>query len=99
MRPNQSKNTGTGVIEGPLRNRSYTLRIESFQVILSVSVPTLAVLIGILINSSRLSDLRAHMDVRFAGLESLFDQELLRVEQVMDARLTRIEKDLQEMRP
>ena len=63
--------------------------------ILSVSVPTLAVLTGILINNSRLSDLRAHMDVRFAGLESLFDQKLLRVEQIVDARLTRIERDLE----
>jgi hypothetical protein len=68
--------------------------MENLQVILSVSVPTLAVLTGILINDSRLSDLRAHMDARFAGLESLFDQKLLRVEQIMGARLTRIEKDL-----
>jgi len=73
--------------------------MENLQVILSVSVPTLAVLIGILINNSRLSDLRAHMDTRFAGLEHLFDQKLLRVEQIMDARLTRIERDLEEMRP
>ena len=69
--------------------------MENLQVILSVSVPTLAVLIGILINNSGLSDLRAHMDVRFAGLESLFDQKLLRVEQIVDARLTRIERDLE----
>jgi hypothetical protein len=69
--------------------------VENLQVILSVSVPTLAVLIGILINNSRLSDLRAHIDVRFAGLESLFDQRLLRVEQIVDARLTGIERDLE----
>jgi hypothetical protein len=72
--------------------------MDNLQVILSVCVPTLAVLIGILINNSRLSDLRGHMDVRFAGLENLFDQKILRVEQVLDARLTRIEKDLEEMR-
>ena len=63
--------------------------------ILSVSVPTLAVLIGILIKNSRLSDLRAHVDVRSAGLDSLFDQKLLRVEQIVGARLTRIERDLE----
>lgn len=73
--------------------------MENLQVILSVSVPTLAVLIGILINNSRLSDLWGHVDTRFAGLETLFDQKLLRVEQIMDARLTRIERDLEEMRP
>lgn len=75
--------------------------MENLQVLLSVSVPTVAVLLGILINNSRLSDLRAHMDVRFAevdqrfaSLEKLFDQKLLRVEQVMDARLTNIEREL-----
>ncbi len=68
--------------------------MENLQVLLSVSVPTVAVLLGIHINNSRLSDLRAHMDVRFANLESLFDQKLLRVEQVMDARLTNIEKEI-----
>jgi hypothetical protein len=93
--------------------------MESLQVLLSVSVPTVAVLVGILINHSRLGDLRAHMDVRFSevdqrfvevdrrfgevekhfrSLEKLFDEKLLRVEQVIDARLTRIEKDLEEMR-
>ena len=72
-----------------------TYGVENLQVILSVSVPTLAVLTGILVNNSRLSDLRAHMDARFAGLESLIDQKLLRVEQIVDARLTRIERDLE----
>ena len=87
------------------RGGCYSSAVENLQVILSVSVPTLAVLIGILINNSRLSDLRAnmsdlraHMDSRFVGLETLFDQKLLRVEQIMDARLTRIERDLEEMR-
>ena len=86
--------------------------MENLQVILSVSVPTMAVLVGNHINNSRLSDLRAHIDVRFGdvdkrfaevdkrftALEKLFDEKLLRVEQVIDARLTRIEKDLEEMR-
>jgi hypothetical protein len=75
--------------------------MEILQVLLSVSVPTVAVLLGSLINNSRLSDLRAHMDVRFgevdqrfASLEKLFDQKLLRVEQVMVARLTNIEREI-----
>jgi hypothetical protein len=73
--------------------------MENPQVILSVSVPTLAVLIGILINNSQLSDLRAHMDTRFKGFENLFDQKLLLVEQIVGARFTRIERDLEQMRP
>ncbi|MEX2301305.1 MAG: hypothetical protein WD733_10230 [Bryobacterales bacterium] len=86
--------------------------MESIQVILSISVPTMAVLVGILINNSRLGDLRAHMDARFSevdrrfgevdkhlrALEKLFDEKLLRVEQVIDARLSSIEEDLEGMR-
>ena len=66
---------------------------------LTVGIPTLAVLIGILVNNSRLTDLRAHIDVRFADLKETmnarFDTakaELLRVEQVMDTRVRHIEE-------
>jgi hypothetical protein len=63
------------------------------------SVPTmLTVLIGILINNSRLSDLRSHMDSRFNGVDRRFEEmkdlwrsELHRVEEVLDARLKHIE--------
>jgi len=61
----------------------------------------LAVLVGILINNSRLSDtnsrigeLRGHMDTRFNDVDRRFDEmrdlgrsELYRVVQVIDARL------------
>jgi hypothetical protein len=63
------------------------------------TVPTMvAVLVGILINNARLSDLRSHMDVRFNGVDQRFEEmkdlwrtELRRVEEVFDARLKRIE--------
>jgi hypothetical protein len=63
------------------------------------AVPTmLAVLVGILINNSRLTDLRGHMDTRFNDVDRRFDEmrdlwrsELHRVEQVIDARLKHIE--------
>jgi hypothetical protein len=67
------------------------------------SVPTmLTVLIGILINNSRLSDidrrlnariddLRAHMDARFDDMRATWQSELRRVEEVLDARLKHIE--------
>ena len=35
------------------------------QTTVAVGVPTLAVLVGILINNSRLGDLRSHFDARF----------------------------------
>jgi len=59
----------------------------------------LAVLAGILINNSRLTDLRAHMDARFNDVDRRFDEMrdlwrsgLYRVEQVTDARLKRLEE-------
>jgi hypothetical protein len=58
----------------------------------------LAVLAGILINNSRLTDLRSHMDTRFNDVDHRFDEmrdlwrsELYRVEQVIDARLKHLE--------
>lgn len=71
------------------------------QVALAMGVPTLAVLVGILINNNRLSDLRMHMDARFQAvdqrfeaIEKVFTERLRRVEEVLDARLTRIESEL-----
>ena len=57
------------------------------------SVPTmLTVLIGILINNSRLGDLRSHMDSRFDDMRSHSQSELRRVEEVLDARLRHLEE-------
>jgi hypothetical protein len=59
----------------------------------------LAVLAGILINNSRLSDtnariadLRDHMDTCFNETRDLWRSELYRVEQVIDARLKHLEE-------
>jgi hypothetical protein len=64
------------------------------------SVPTmLAVLMGILINNSRLTDvntrigeLRSHMDVRFEEMKETWHSEIHRVEGVLDARLKHLEE-------
>jgi len=75
--------------------------------ILASGIPTLAVLIGILINDSRLSDfgsrlgdMQKHFDQRIDDLKEVmnarFDAahgDLLRVEQVMDARLKHLEDE------
>ena len=47
--------------------------MDNVQAILTVSVPTLAVLVGILINNSRLSDLRSYMDKRFESMDKRLD--------------------------
>ena len=64
------------------------------------SVPTvIAVLVGILINNSRLGDtnsriseLRSHMDSRFDEARDTWRAELRRVEEVIDARLKHLEE-------
>jgi len=70
------------------------------------TVPTMiAVLVGILVNNARLSDLRSYMDARFNAVDRRFDgvdqrfeemkglwrTELRRVEEVLDARLKHLE--------
>jgi len=47
----------------------------SVQTALSIGVPTLAVLFGILIHNNRLSDLRTHMDARFDGMREMWRGE------------------------
>jgi hypothetical protein len=63
----------------------------SIQTALAVGLPTLAVLTGILINNSRLNDLWGHMDARFADMREMWQSDLRRVEEVIDARLKHLE--------
>lgn len=80
---------------------------EDVKFAISVGMPSLLVLVGILINNSRLSDLRHLMDKRFDNVDKRFDdtnrliearfqiqdEKLYRVEQVMDARLRHLEEN------
>ena len=73
--------------------------VDATQTIFTVSVPTLAVLIGILVNNSRLSDtnrriddLRGDLGRQISDTRDILRAELLRVEQVMDARLKHLEE-------
>jgi len=66
---------------------------------LSTAPTMLTVLIGILMNNSRLTevnarigDLRSHMDDRFDEMRSTWTSELRRVEEVLDARLKHLEE-------
>ena len=76
------------------------------QVLLSMSVPTLVVMLGFLYNNSRITDLRSHIDTRFELMQKYLDArfdatdarfnearaELRRVEEVLDARLKHLEE-------
>lgn len=82
------------------------MNTEDVKFALTVGMPSLMVLVGILRNNSRLSDLnarftelRADMNRRFDDqtrfIEARFqtqDEKLYRVEQVIDARLRHIEE-------
>jgi hypothetical protein len=66
----------------------------------AVGLPTLAVVVGIFVNRPRLSDLRSHAGTRFDALEQILDArfalqkaDLLRAEQIMDARLRHLEEE------
>lgn len=47
----------------------------TIQTALAVGVPTLAVLVGILINNSRLNGFRRHMDARFDEKQEMWRSE------------------------
>jgi hypothetical protein len=68
----------------------------------TAAFPTFAVLIGILVNNQRLSDLSRAVDVRFADtnrhiddVKDLLRGEMFRMEQVIDARLKHLEEGIQ----
>ena len=68
----------------------------------TATFPTVAVLIGILINNLRLNDFGRAVDVRFADtnrhiddVRDLLRSEMYRMEQVIDARLKHLEEHLQ----
>ncbi len=75
--------------------------MDNVQAILTVSVPTLAVLVGILINNSRLSDLRSYMDkrldiedTRLDIMERRSDQRFEDLKETWRAELHRVEEVL-----
>jgi len=75
-------------------------------IVLAVVPTMVTVLVGILINNARLTDLRTHLDTRFANIDQRFNDvdrrfdemrdlwrsELHRVEEVIDARLKHLEE-------
>jgi hypothetical protein len=79
--------------------------IASEQLVTAVATatfPTVAVLIGILINNQRLNDFARNVDIRFADTnrhiddsKELLRSEMYRMEQVIDARLKHLEEHLQ----
>lgn len=61
-------------------------------IVLAVVPTMVTVLLGILVNNARLTDLRNHLDMRFDEMRDLWRSELRRVEEVIDARLKHLEE-------
>ena len=61
------------------------------QTVLTVSVPTLAVLIGILVNNSRLTDLSTSLNARIDDLRAHIDQRFDDLKELIEIRLSRLE--------
>ncbi len=72
--------------------------MNNLQLYLAIGVPILFNGLMLLVLNARITDLHSHMDARFAAFEKVMDarfeaahQELLRVEGVIDARLTSLD--------
>ncbi len=82
------------------------------QTAISAGIPTLAVLVGILVNNSRLSDLRAHMDDRLNDLRAYVDTRFADIDRhladvdsrmadlrtIMDRRLANVDSRMTDLR-
>ena len=64
------------------------------QTALTVAVPTLAVLMGILVNNARLTDLSTSLNARIDDLRSHVDQRFDDFKELMEARLSHLEERL-----
>lgn len=81
---------------------------ESSKLLLTVAIPTITVLVGILVNNRQLDQLSRHVDQQITSLRNEMNslrseikarfeaahQALLRVEVVLDARLKQVEEKL-----
>ena len=97
------KNTSGRIVNGVIASEQLVTALAT------AAFPTFAVLVGILINNIRLNDFARSTDIRFADTNRHIDDardslrteisglrgEMLRMEQVFDARLKHLEEYLQ----
>ena len=74
---------------------------ESSKLLLTVAIPTVSVLVGILVNNRQLDQLTRHVHSQITSLRNEMSarfeathQSILRVEGVLDARLKQVEDHL-----
>jgi hypothetical protein len=82
-----------------VRVRYNPVMADATQAALTVGLPTLAVLIGILVNNSRLSDLRGYMDSRLGAMDRHMDARFNAVDarfNAVDARFDAVDRRIDE---
>jgi hypothetical protein len=67
---------------------------ESSKLLLTVAIPTVTVLVGILVNNRQLEQLDRHINQQITSLRNEMIARLERVEGVLDARLKQVEETL-----
>jgi hypothetical protein len=68
--------------------------MNNTQLLIAIGWPTLAILVGVLINNRQIDMLSRHIDQQIISLRNELKSELLRVEGVLDARLSQVEQIL-----
>ena len=68
--------------------------MNNTQLLIAIGWPTLAILVGTLINNRQLDMLARHLDVQIASLRNELKADMSRMEGVLDARLTQVEQIL-----
>ena len=68
--------------------------MNNTQLFLALGIPTLAILTGILVNTRQIDMISRHIDSQMTALRNELKAELLRVEGVLDARLSQVEQIL-----
>ena len=66
--------------------------MQTVTALVTAGLPTLTVLVSLLINNQRLTDIQKNMDRRFDEQRDMWRADLFRVEQVLDARLKHLDE-------
>jgi len=66
--------------------------MQTVTALVTAGLPTLTVLVSLLINNQRLTDIQKNMDRHFDEQRDMWRADLFRVEQVLDARLKHLEE-------
>jgi hypothetical protein len=68
--------------------------MNNTQLLIAIGWPTLAILVGVLINNRQIDMLSRHLDQQIQSLRNELKADMGRMEGVLDARLSQVEQIL-----